>query len=333
MPVPNFPYPPKSDKHCEWKPMRASHPNGWIGKMRPMFFMTMLMTKLMVKLMAKPFGNRPAFLGAIGLVLPLMLSACLTTEPANTSAPSADSSSNGQPTADALMAAGTERAARGEFMTAAALFRSAHDISPNAIEPLIALGDALSAANAHRDAASAYEKASKVTNARAEAFRGLGNARILLGDYDAARQSFLVAVERAPNDWRNYLGLGVAYDMLGLGDSARLAYRRGLEIDPENADLRLNHGLSLALTDQFDLALRHLGVLVSMETASPQARQTLAFAYTLSGDEETARRWLAVDMGVTEIDSTIDSFRAIGAIRDPIRRARAMNTRNLGLTE
>ncbi len=282
---------------------------------------------------ARLFGNRTKSVGAIGLATALMLSACMTTEPASSPATGANLTSNAQPTIDALMAAGTERAARGEFMTAAALFRSAHEASPDASEPLIALGNALSAANAHRDAATAYEKASKVTNARAEAFRGLGNARILLGNYDAARQNFLEAVERAPDDWRNYLGLGVAYDMLGLGDSAQLAYRQGLEIDPKNADLRLNFGLSLALTDQVDLALRHLGVLVSKEQASPQARQTLAFAYTLSGEEETARQWLAVDMDVAEIDRAIASFQAIGDIEDPVRRARAMNTTNLSLTE
>ena len=172
--------------------------------------------------------------------------------------------------------------ARGDLVTAAALYRRAHELAPNLNKPLMKLGFTLSEAGASEQAAAAFQQIIQRQPRNADALRGLGLALLQARQPQFALEHLQMALA-VGEDVRVYNAMGVAYDMVGDHIGAQTHYYLGLEVEPANLSLRSNLGLSLALTGDYDKAMSVLDSVARSPEATAEHRQTLEMAYNLVG--------------------------------------------------
>ncbi len=90
--------------------------------------------------------------------------------------------------------------------------------------------------------------------------------------------------------------MGIIQDKLGDHDAAQRIYRRGLRGSPKNVALRTNLGLSLVLSVRYAEGLEVLRDVAADPRAGITSRQSLAFAYAVSGDMAAAEAVALIDL-------------------------------------
>ncbi len=239
------------------------------------------MTKTSLNL--PPRGRRGRLLkGApVAFVLGLLLAACQGNRP--------EGPMPGQST-EVLMRVADDAMAGGDLGTAAGLYRRAAEVSPQDPRPLAKLGAVLLQLHAYTEASSSYHAALKISPnpIEAECHRGLAVVLLALNQPESALVELDAAVAKAPEDARPYNALGVAHDLLGHHDLAQQDYRNGLRLTPDNASLRNNYALSLALSHDYGAAVAALSELADRSDAAPRHRLNLALIYGLAGDDKKA---------------------------------------------
>lgn len=204
--------------------------------------------------------------------------------------------------------------ARGEWATAAGLYRRAHELAPEQVEPLIRLGSTLSRNGASAEAAEAYRMALRIDPKNTEAMRGLGLALMQRKRLDLAVEQFNAALA-LEEDVRVYNALGVAHDINGDHLAAQTYYYVGLDVDPSNLSIRTNLGLSLALSGDYDRSIGLLDEVARSPHATPANRQTLALAYGLSGDDEMAAQTNRIDLDEASVARNLRYYAELRARR------------------
>jgi Flp pilus assembly protein TadD len=186
--------------------------------------------------------------------------------------------------ADAALAAGApEVALRVADLTLAR--------EPRSSLALIAKGDALYAMGEREMARAAYHAAAVVDPTAVAAQLGLGRT-LIRSDPGAAQAAFLAAIAKEPDNIAALSDLGVARDLQGHHAEAQDAYRQALLVASEIDDVKVNLGLSLALSGRKDEAIRVLLDVVANPGAAQDRRKELAGALALAGDQAEARQVL-----------------------------------------
>ena len=184
----------------------------------------------------------------------------------------------------------------GDALNAASLYRRAHELHPDAAEPLVGLGRAFNMLGQTGDAIIAYRQALIRDPAEKGALRGLGAVLLSTGEAEEAHAHYTALLALDAEDHRALNGQGVALDMLGRHGEAWPSYRRGLEIAPDNIALSNNYGLSLAMGGKAEEGIQVLGELARADNASARTRQNLALALALAGDLAAAKQIAALDL-------------------------------------
>ena len=125
---------------------------------------------------------------------------------------------------------------------------------PRNLRALIARGDALYAMGEREMARAAYRTAVATDPTAVAAQLGLGRTLVQL-DPGAAEAAFLAAIAKEPNNIAALSNLGIARDLQGHHADAQDAYRQALVVAPEATDVKVNLGLSLALSGNKDKAV------------------------------------------------------------------------------
>ena len=204
--------------------------------------------------------------------------------------------------------------AQGDLVTAAGLYRRAHELAPKLTEPLLFLGFTLNQAGATAQAADAFRRVLAIDSRNAEALRGLGLAMLHREEPELALERFRAALE-IEEDVRLYNAMGVAYDMMGDHHGAHTLYYVGLDVDPENLSIRSNLGLSLALAGYYGDAVTMLDQVARSPMATAEHRKTLALAYGLAGDTDMAARTGRIDMDEAAVAESLRYYEAVREIR------------------
>ena len=218
---------------------------------------------------------------------------------------------------DGLMRMGDKARSRGELPVAAALYRKAHDAEPERVQPLVSLGQVLMEMQRPDQASEAFSAALLVDGRNLDALRGLGNARLALHKPEEAIPPLKQALTSSANDFRVLNALGVAFDMTGDHGSAHQYYRTGLKLAPENAPLRTNYALSLALAGQTDEAVETIEPLAGLPTTAQQ-RQTMALVYGLAGNTAEAERLALMDLEHTQVKANMERIAALRSEPVPV---------------
>lgn len=215
--------------------------------------------------------------------------------------------------------------ARGELSTAIALYQRAAAGSDDARE-LILLGRALSEVGADERAAGAYRRALSRDPDHPDALLGLGTAYLSLGQVDRSIQYLEQLVNQGDGtDSVRYAALGAALDIAGRHEQAVATYTAGLEIVPDDLDLKSNLALSYAfydrhveaielmieVTDALDAGRSHHRNMVLVLALAGQDRDAVASGIRLLGEKET-QDVMAQAASVRQLPSGADRARAIG---------------------
>lgn len=259
----------------------------------------------------------------IAALFTALLSGCAGKDE-TTSSEDSSKASEGKTVAGAMLRAGEASRRRGDIPAAVAFFRRAHQADPKKIEPLVGLGEAFIVSGLMKEAANSFRKALVIDGKNTRALRGLGNALIGQEQLDLAVTQFQKALAVDVKDYRAYSGLGVAHDSMADHAKAQEFYYAGLEIAPDDVNLRNNLGLSLAFAGHYKGAVEILRPLALRPDANPRDRQNLALAYGLSGDTQQAEKFARMDMDSKGVERNMSYYAALRSMSDPVLRVRSV---------
>ena len=214
---------------------------------------------------------------------------------------------------------------RGELTTAIAFYQRAAARSDDAKE-LTLLGRALAEAGAHERAAGAYRRALSREPDNPDALLGLGTAYLTLGQVDKSVQYLEQLVDQGDGrDTLRYAALGAALDIAGRHDQAVATYAAGLDVVPDDLDLKSNLALSYAFNDRHVEAINlmievsdalnaqrsHHRNFVLVLALAGQDREAVATGLRLLGEKET-QDIMAQAASARQLPTGADRARAIG---------------------
>jgi Flp pilus assembly protein TadD len=159
---------------------------------------------------------------------------------------------------------------------------------PGDRDALIARADALYALGQNNQSQIAYRAVLALEPASVRASLGLGRT-LTRSDPRAAEAEFLKALAGEPDNVLALNNLGVVRDLQGRHVEAQEAYHRALAISPESGEVRVNLGMSLALSGHRAEASRLLRVLAEEPGAARLWRTELLAGLALAGDEPWAQ--------------------------------------------
>ena len=224
----------------------------------------------------------------------------------------------------ALMRVAAMTRQSGDFDTAVALYRRAHELEPRDPQPLIELAQMLDERGTPGDAALLWQDALRLAPDNVVVLGGYGVTMARLGQPEIARPNLEKATAVAPTAM-TWNALGVVRDQLGDATGAQSAYRAGLALEPSDLRLANNLGLSLALSGQFDEALKLLENAVARPDATSRHRQNLALTYALAGRDEEAARLTSGDVDAVAAQRNFARYAGIAALPDHASRVAAVS--------
>ncbi len=214
---------------------------------------------------------------------------------------------------------------RGELTTAIALYQRAAASSDDA-EVLVQLGRALAEAGANERASGAFRRTLSREPDHPDALLGLGTSYLSLGQIDKSIQYLeQLVVQGDGRDSLRYAALGAALDIAGRHEQAVATYTTGLELAPDDLDLKSNLALSYAFYDRHGEAIKlmievadalevrrsHHRNLVLVLALAGQDSDAVVTGLRLLGEKET-QDVLAQAASVRQLPSGVDRARAIG---------------------
>lgn len=196
----------------------------------------------------------------------------------------------------------------GDLPTAASLYEQVLKRHPDNEAARMGMAETALAAGELERARIAFNDAHQRNPKDVNPVLGLARISVMKRELDQAESLYTQAQGLAAStDVRAMLGLGVTRDMQGRHHEAQDLYRKALEIQPENSDVRNNYGLSLALSGEPRLAVNVL-LEIATTPSAPQARQNLALAYGLLGNKDAAETVLASDLQRTAVQNNLNFY-------------------------
>ncbi|WP_395645804.1 tetratricopeptide repeat protein [Terricaulis sp.] len=132
-----------------------------------------------------------------------------------------------------------------------------------------------------------------------------------------ALRPLAVLAQAEPQNWRARNALGAALDQLGRFQEARRAYAEALTLQPNDAGILTNMGVSHLMEGDPEGAEPILRQAVAQPSAPPQARQNLAIALALQGKFSEAEQLERVDLPPAQAQANIAYLREL--LNDPRR--------------
>jgi Flp pilus assembly protein TadD len=229
----------------------------------------------------------------------------------------------------ALMRIGAAAQAGGDPASAISMFRRAAQMNQDVAAPLVGSGNALLEIGEVNEAIAAYNSALERQPHDPEALRSLAKAYLKTARPALAGAPLEVAFQDTPNDPKLLQLIGVADDFVGQHREAQARYRRGLELKPGDPALALNLALSLALTENYDEAIKALRPVATAPAAGPRERQTLALIFGLKGDRAQATQIGRLDLDPVSVDHNLAYYETLRKL-SPEARSRAIRSLGAG---
>lgn len=215
----------------------------------------------------------------------------------------------------------------GDTDLATTLFQKVLKANPQSLPATIGLGDAMYQTGDLARAGVLYAQvaATAPDDPRAQ----LGLARVALRErrLDDAAALYRRLVVAHPDSSVAAQGLGVVLDLQGRHTEAQAVYRAALRQHPEAQGLKTNLGLSLILAKRAREGANVLLDVAALPGAPVQARENLALAYGLLGNDDAAKRILIGDMPAASAD---DNLRFYQIVRARLMASRANEAARVG---
>ncbi|SDD59324.1 tetratricopeptide repeat protein [Paraburkholderia lycopersici] len=191
---------------------------------------------------------------------------------------------------------------------------------PDSVPGLTGLGDTLYAEGDHTRANVYYDKALSLEPQALPAMTGKARVAIRQRRLDDAIAGYRRVLALSPNDPMAAAGLGTALDMQGHHDEAQSVLRSALQTNPGDPRLETDLGLSLVLGGKPREGVNVLLDVTRFPAAPAEARQNLALAYGMLGNDDAAEEILNADLPKK---STQDNLRYYAMQRMRLAKAQA----------
>lgn len=210
-----------------------------------------------------------------------------------------------------------EAVAHEDMLTQMAFWAGEYQTFPNDLEAAQRFGEALRlGGRTDRAAEIAGEALNRFPGDRA-LMRTYGLAQLASGKPQQALRPLALLAQSDAQDWRARNALGAALDQLGRYEEARRAYAEALTLQPNDAGILTNMGVSHLLEGDPEEAEPILRQAVAQPNAPPQARQNLAISLALQGKFGEAEQLERVDLPPAQAAQNIAYLR--GLLNDPRR--------------
>ena len=157
-----------------------------------------------------------------------------------------------------------------------AIFQSAVNEAPSAVQPMISLVQTLVRAQ-KTDKAIAFLKSALDTNPdNVEARILMGSIQLATGTRDQAMESFKLAIEKQPNNIVGYQALSDLYASEKKYDQALAVIRSGLQMQPDSMILHLAMAGALEQAHEYEAAISEYEQILSKHPGSMIAANNLA---------------------------------------------------------
>lgn len=196
----------------------------------------------------------------------------------------------------------------GNVELARTLFAKLVEANPDSVPGLAGLGDTLYAVGDFTRAGVYYAHANKIDPNAEHPLIGLGRVAIHQRRFDDAIAAYRTILDRTPNDALAAAGLGAALDLKGEHKAAQDALRAALVANPGDPMLCINLGLSLVLSGNPREGANVLLDVTRFPDAPPQARQDLALAYGMLGNQEAAAAILSRDLPKSSVQDNLHYY-------------------------
>ncbi|MFD1561872.1 tetratricopeptide repeat protein [Paraburkholderia silviterrae] len=206
----------------------------------------------------------------------------------------------------------------GDTQLAVSLFEKQLKTDPQSKAAQLGLGDAMYQTGDLARAGVLYARVAVVAPDDARAMLGLARVALRQRRLDEAEKRYRVLLAAHPEQAVAAEGLGSTLDLEGKHAQAQAVYRAALQQHPEVAGLKADLGLSLILAGDVRAGANVLLDVAGLPDAPPQARENLALAYGLLGNDQAAKRILVTDMPA---DSAEDNLRFYEQLRERLATA------------
>jgi tetratricopeptide (TPR) repeat protein len=192
---------------------------------------------------------------------------------------------------------------QGDLAGAEKAFRKALELDSGFADGYANLGHVLRGLQRPDEAQQAFQQALAVDGCHVRSLQGL--AILCLADQKPVLASgfFERAAKAQPGDPRVWGQLGAARQRAGDSDAAESAYRQSLDLDPEDAETRLNHAITLQDLDRLEEAVSEYHRAAELAPGSLVIHNHLGNALLAAGHAEEAMQTtdscLKIDPGNT----------------------------------
>ena len=188
---------------------------------------------------------------------------------------------------------------------ATSLYERAVKADPNSVPGLTGLGSTLYAVGDYTRAGVYFERASKLDPQAIGPLVGIARVAIHQRRFDDAIVTYRRVLAMKPGDSLASAGLGAALDLSGDHAQAQAVLRDALKANPGDPVLCVNLGLSLTLGGDPRQGANVLLDVTRFPAAPPQARQDLALAYGLLGNDDAAAAILSNDLPKASVQDNL----------------------------
>lgn len=145
-----------------------------------------------------------------------------------------------------------------------------------------------------------------------------GKALAGAGQLEAALESIRRAQRPEYPDWKLLSAEGAILDQLGQPEAARSLYRKALDIQPGEASIQSNIGMSYLLQGDLRTAETYLSAAAKSPGADSTVRQNLALVVGLQGRFDEARQIATRELSPEQAQANLDYLKAMLAQQDSL---------------
>jgi cellulose synthase operon protein C len=157
-----------------------------------------------------------------------------------------------------------------------AIFQSAVNASPSAVQPMVSLVQALMRGQKTAQAAAFLQSTLQANPDNAEAQVLMGSIQLATGARDQALESFKLAIEKQPKNVGGYRALANLYAREKKSDEALTVIRSGLQMQPDSIILQLAMAEALEQSHQYEAAISEYERILSKQPGSMIVANNLA---------------------------------------------------------
>lgn len=205
----------------------------------------------------------------------------------------------------------------GDLSLATSLFEKALDKNPRDVDALDGLATALSLTGDLERARHYYEQAASLAPQRVTPLLGLARLSVRQRRLDDAIARYEQVLEHEPLNALASAGLGTAYAIKGDTHHAQTIFSEALRQHPGDTMLTVDLGLALVLDGELRRGANLLLSVTGDVGAPVQARQDLALAYGLLGNDGAADQILMRDLPRASTDDNLTFYKVMRARLQP----------------